>query len=63
LVFLCDVSDPHPVIEELKGVSSLGFFGHPPRILFVKSEGEVKLYHKVLGIIEPKIVLYESVLS
>jgi 2'-5' RNA ligase len=113
-VFLGDVSDPQSVIEKLQNVSpleseisiaSLGFFGHPPRILFAKAEEEVKLYskakefkeanfdlyrfkphitlcriktihnykaykekmktyhHKVLGVIEPKIILYESVLT
>ena len=113
-VFLGDVADPRSVIEKLQNilpleseitVSSLGFFGHPPRILFAKAEEEVQLYtkakefkeanfdlyrfkphitlcriktihnykaykekmktyhHKVLGVIEPKIILYESVLT
>ena len=112
-VFLGDVPDPQSIIEKLQDVSpleseitmsSLGFFGHPPRILFAKAEEEVKLYskakefkeanfnlyrfkphitlcriktihnykaykekmktyhHKALGVIEPKIILYESTL-
>ena len=54
-VFLGDVADPQPVIEKLQDVPpleseitilSLGFFGHPPRILFAKAEEEVQLCSK-----------------
>ncbi len=55
-VFLGDVITLEAVINKLHnitsldndiGVAELGFFGHPPRIHFMKAENEMILYSKV----------------
>ena len=67
-LFLGEVEDPQPIIFKLRSISykkkdipikGLGFFGHPPKILYAKIDDEEidKIHKRVLqklGVIEKK---------
>ena len=58
-LFLGEHPTPYPIIEKLEGIryekkeiplAGLGFFGHPPKVLYAKAEDEAldALHHQII---------------